>query len=359
VKTTTTTTVENGPTRRSAQRDPFGDEEISRDTLVRRQDQKIKDDITNKLYRVELDRVKPGYDVQMQTSNFRSSVPRRLLFTPEPSLQIVPYVEVKDRRRYSTAGNLEIYRPKTHHVYEYPPLTTYEYVRSGAAPSYLLHDPGHTSKLLDEHEVRQLAELSVRGRPTNGPTTQTEITYWPLASTTRRCTTPPPEIYRRTTVDQYPALRSAPRVSSAGRKVSDGQYELDQFEKLMKRNFGAGGVNRTKTLLYTEPQYGGTYDYTSISPYYTGTGGYYGRSYYGGRPYYGGSYPSYYSPYYYGYTPYSYEYANQRPVDYQYGRYYSPATRVTAPWEYPRHYDSDYYSRYWTPSRYSTYSYVL
>ena len=78
-------------------------------------------------------------------------------------------------------------------------------------------------------------------------------------------------------------------------KVNDSQYELDQFEKLMKRTFGYGGVNRAKTLLYTAPPYShGRYEYTTLPPdssyYYSAYAPQPTGAYYTPRPYYGGGY---------------------------------------------------------------------
>jgi hypothetical protein len=152
-----------------------------------------------------------------------------------------------------------------------------------------------------------------------------------------------------------------PGVSNVGRKLNESQYELDQFENLMKRTFGTGGVNRSKTLLYTAPPYVSPYESVRLSPTTTNTYSTLPRSsrtYYAERPYYHSSYPYSYSSYPYyasAYSPYSYY--SERPTEYDYGLY-SPPTRVTAPGNYGGYYDRGYYGYNYLPPGYS-YSYVI
>jgi hypothetical protein len=272
----------------------------------------------------------------------------------------------RDYRRYSTAGNLDIYRPKQtpqiQYVIDHPDKLKVEQIRASSAAlvPYTgwrahVHDGRRTNDLLNEYELRKEAEMRVRGR-SNGPRLYaSEVTYLPYVSRSRARSTPPPEVYR-TSVEARPTTRPSYYYSGGGRKVSDGQYELDQFEKLMKRNFGTGGVNRNKTLLYTSPPYSGDYEYTLPYTSYSYTtlpraGSSY---YYGGRPYYSEyyNYPYYSQPYYVSsYAPYHYD---QRTTGYEYPLY-SPPTRVTAPSDYSAYYD--YYGRSWLPPRYTSYSY--
>jgi hypothetical protein len=368
VRTVTTSYDDSeAPARRTVRHEEYGDDiPLSRDTLVRRQDQRIKDDITSKLYRVEMDRVKPSFDVQLATSNFRTVVPRRQTrrhISPEPGLKIVTRTSSVDPRRYSTAGNLEIYRPKTQtnrYGFEKPAaenaLVVYQH--TSAAPTlpfnWRAHESAKTNDLLNEHELRKIAELRVRGR-SNGPLPR--LTYLPL---TRRESSSPPDVYRYSTVEHRSPVYGH-RVASAGtgRKVSDGQYELDQFEKLMKRNFGAGGVNRDKTLMYTAPPYRSYYEpYRSYyEPYYNSTYQYSTPPSSYSRAYYGDTYssPSYYYQPYYASSYYPYSYVDVRPTQYEYP-IYSPPTRVTAPGTTYGYYGGDYYGR--LPYGYSSYRYV-
>lgn len=323
-----------------------------------------------------MDRVKPGFDVQMKTSNFRSSVrPRRRTFTPEPGLQVISAPQhVVDLRRYSTAGNLDIYRPKTQRIeysYERPVndgLNHLDVIKSTTPSiSYWRSSPltrESVSKFdpLSDYEIRKLAELKVRGRQ-NGPRypTSTEVvSYAPLTVRTRSAT-PPQHIYHTTLEQQAVPRSNPPGVSSVGRKLNDSQYELDQFENLMKRTFGSGGVNRSKTLLYTAPPYNYPYESVRLSPttsYTYTTLPRASRTYYAERPYYRSNYAYPYHAYsaypYYSSSYYPYSYYNERPVQYDYGLY-SPPTRVTAPGNYSGYYDTGYYgynSPYY-PTRYN------
>jgi len=240
------------------------------------------------------------------SSHFRYSVP--------------PHRHSVDRRRYSTAGNLDIYRPqsqRSHYSYDWPLVGSasrhLESVRA-ASTSPILYWRAPTT----EYEVKKTVEL-----PSNGtrPLTSTHVSYLPWTSGRHFL---PSDLYL-TSLEKQHALRSA-GVPVAGRKTSDGQYEIDQYDNMLRRVFG-DGVNRSKTALYTAP-------YTSYySPYYS-TLPRYGSSYYGGTPYYGDSYsyPNYYSNYY---SPRS---------------YYSPY--------YSGYGGSDYYGSSYYPSRYS-YSYVI
>jgi len=353
---------------------PLDDDTYSRDTLARKHDQRIKDDITNSLYRIEMDRVKPSVDVQLKTSNFRNVRPRRRNFTPEPGLDIVSAPrQVIDLRRYSTAGNLDIYRPKTVQRIEYnydlpgtDSLSHFDVIKSPRTPTHYWRAPSVTTESvtspLSDYEIRKLAELKVRGR-TNGPALPyyaTDVTYAPL--TLRHRSSTPPDRYRTTVEKQHVVTRNNPAgVSSTGRKLNESQYELDQFENLMKRTFGTGGVNRSKTLLYTAPPYNTPYESVKLSPtssYTYPTLPRASRTYYAERPYYHSSYPysSAYPYYSSSYSPYSYY--SERPSEYDYGLY-SPPTRVTAPGNYGSYYGSGYYGYGYNylPSGYS-YSYV-
>jgi len=376
-KTTTTENFVKPPRSVSRNTPSFEDDSYSRDTVARKHDQRIKDDITNTLYRMEMDRIKPGFDVQMKTSNFRTSVyPRRRHFTPEPSLDVVPR-QIIDLRRYSTAGNLDIYRPKTQRTeYNYgqpDALSHVDVIKSTTTPIHYWRSPSVTresvvtSGPLSDYEIRKLAELKVRGRTTNGPLlpyTNEVVTYLPLATHTIRSSTPPASLYRTTTVERDVVPRSAPPgVSDVGRKLHESQHELNQFENLMKTTFGAGGVNRSKTLLYTAPPYTSPYESVRLSPttsYTYPTLPRSSRTYYAERPYYGSSaaYPYYHSSYpYYASSFYPYTYYSERPaVDYDYGLY-SPPTRVTAPGNYAGYYDTGYYGYSHHPTRYYDYDY--
>jgi len=217
---------------------------------------------------------------------------------------------------------------------------------------------------LTDYEIRKLAELKVRGR-SNGPVLpySAEITYLPR-TTVHTTRSPSPARMYRTTVEKEIAPNShAPGVSSVGRKLNESQYELDQFENLMKRTFGTGGVNRSKTLLYTAPPYNNPYETVRLSPttsYTYATLPSSSRTFYAERPYYRSNYayPYYHSAYpYYSSSYYPYSYYNERPVEYDYGLY-SPPTRVTAPGNYAGYYDTGYYGYNYYPTRYNySYSY--
>jgi len=381
VRRTVTTETENfaKPPRSVSRHAPLDDDGYSRDIVARAKDQRIKDDITNTLYRIEMDRVKPGFDVQMKTSNFRTNVrPKMRHFTPEPGLHIVPAAsQVVDLRRYSTAGNLEIYRPQSQRIeysFDRPvhdALSHVDVIKSNTPPSFYWRAPSVTKDTrvmptgpLSDYEIRKLAELKVRGR-SNGPLlpAATDVTYLPL-SLRHRSSTPPAGVYRTTVEREVVPKNNPPGVSSTGRKLNESQYELDQFENLMKRTFGTGGVNRSKTLLYTAPAYNNPYEYVRLSPttsYRYETLPRSSRTYYAERPYYGSSYASpYYNsayPYYASsYYPYSSHYT-ERPIEYDYGLY-SPPTRVTAPANYTGYYDRGYYGYNYLPTRYG-YRYVI
>lgn len=365
------------PPRSLSRQAPTDDDIYSRETLARKQDQRIKDDITNTLYRIEMDRVKPGLDVQLKTSNFRTNVrPKRRHFTPEPGVEIVPAIrQVVDLRRYSTAGNLDIYRPKTQRIeysYDRPvsdALSHVDVIKSTTSPTLYWKSPSVAresvvSGPLSDYEIRKLAELRVRGR-SNGPrlpSTTNGVPYLPLTVYTHRSSTPS-DVYRTTVEKEVNPRSNPPGVSSVGRKLNDSQYELDQFENLMKRTFGSGGVNRSKTLLYTAPAYNNPYEYVRLSPttsYTYATLPRSSRTYYAERPYYRSdyAYPYYHSPYpYYASSYYPYSYYSERPKEYDYGLY-SPPTRVTPPGNYHGYYDTGYYGYNYLPSRYA-YSYVV
>jgi hypothetical protein len=374
-----------------------GDDLVSKETISRRHDQRIKDDLTNKLYRIELESVKPGYDVQLQTANFRNTIrPRSRHFSPEPGPRPRVHARSQDLRRYSTAGNLEIYRPKiAQSSFERPePQFSVGGVDTSVTPwRAYVHDACRTDNLLNEYELRKQAELRVRGR-SNGPLLVSSV---PLVTTTVTRTRPsstPPDAYHRV-VERAASRADVPTNQNRGPrvKVNDSQYEIDQFEKLMNRTFGQGGVNRNKTLLYTAPPYPpyGHHEYTTLPPtgyystyaplptgaYYTPRhyyDGYHGgvySPYYTGRPYYGNDYGNFYSSYvtlpasgstnryYYeerpryassSSVPALYSDLYQKPLEYG---LYSPPTRVTGPGYYSGYYDTDWYGTTRAPYRYT------
>jgi len=175
-------------------------------------------------------------------------------YTPEPSFSVVssPSTHVVDRRRYSTAGNLDIYRPHVDKSLSSSPII---YWRS---PAY---DTTVAKTIVSDNGIGKSAYYS------NGP-------RWPYYSTL-------PSTY----------LTSSERQYYPGRRTNETQYDVDKFENLLKRTFGSGTGSRS---------YG--YPYSSYySPYYS-TLPRYSSSYYYDRPYYSDSY-SY--PYYYSHPYYS------------------------------------------------------
>ena len=103
---------------------------------------------------MEIDRIKPGYDVQLQTANFRTNLrPRSRHYSPEPVSR--PHFRAaprEDRRRYSMAGDLEIYRPKTSSFDRPEPQFTVSNVDAIAPWRAYVHDSGRTDNLLSEYQ---------------------------------------------------------------------------------------------------------------------------------------------------------------------------------------------------------------
>jgi len=288
-----------------------------------------------------LDRIKPSFNVQLQTG-FRktTALPKRRHYSPDTRVEQTVTVSNPDRRRYSMAGNLNIYRPRTRqHTDDYSfgrpdPISDSElksalvafdsgrHKNGPVVPSYSSwrsYDSGRGNDFADEYQLRKQAESRVRGRSI-GPvvtTSYSPITSYVSATPRPRPISTPP-VYYRTTVRPLPTIRRGAEVSTTGRKLSDSQYELDEFERLLRKTFGHGGVNRNSTLLYASPPVPRTYSYGSLpttgsysyaSPLYGGSyaSPSYGSSY--GSPSYSGSYPyvpaSRYSSYYSGPTYYS------------------------------------------------------
>lgn len=237
-------------------------------------------------------------------------------FTPEPSLAIVPRSSsVVDHRRYSTAGNLDIYRPKSqriHYSYEKPLLD------NTSSPIIYWRSPA-------SNDVSKVTEIRSQS---NGPSSSF-VSYLPLTSRSYYS----PSYLTSLEKEQY-ARASTPGIG-IGRKANESQYEVDQFENLLKRTFGSGGSSRYST--YTSPysSYYGPYS----SSYYSSLPRYHSSRYYNDRPYYSDSY-SY--PYYYSHPYYS--------------SYYSPSPYYST--DYYGYRDLGYYGSPYYPSRY-TYSYTV
>jgi len=253
-------------------------------------------------------------DITVRTTNFRPSYISRLRhFSPEPSLSLVPVTHHADYRRYSTAGNLDLYRPKSQRTpFIYDTTVATSPIIYWRSPVY----DSTVSKTLASDNGSKVRYHS------NGPQT---TSYLPLTSYAYN-TYP----YNLTSLEKqyYPRATSVAPLSSVGRRTHDTQYDVDQFDNLLKRTFGSGAGSRT----YTSP-------YSSYySPYYSYPYSRY-SSYYNERPYYSDSY-SY--PYYYT-SPY-------------YSSYYNPSTYYGK--DYYGHRDLGYYGSAYYPSRY-TYGYTV
>jgi len=179
-------------------------------------------------------------------------------FTPEPSLSLVPVSHhTVDRRRYSTAGDLAIYRPK-----------------SQASPLLYFRTPIYDStvgkSLLSGNDVKQ---TEVRYH-SNGPLSN----YSPISNA-----------YLTSMERQY-YPRSSSVLPITGRRVYD---EVDHYDTLLKRTFGSSS-GYPYSSYYSSPYYSSTLPrYSSYydRPYYSDS---YSYPYYYNQPYYS----SYYSPYY-------------------------------------------------------------
>jgi hypothetical protein len=119
--------------------------------------------------------------------------------------------------------------------------------------------------------------------------------------------------------DYYPRSVTPGLISSLGRRANESQYDVDQYDSLMKRTFGGGSRSYTPSTYYSS-----YYPYSRYSSYYD-------------KPYYSDSY-SY--PYYYS-SPY-------------YSSYYSPSSYR----DYYGTRDLGYYGSSYYPSRY-TYGYAI
>jgi len=257
-------------------------------------------------------------------------------FTPEPSLTIVPPARhVIDRRRYSTAGNLDIYRPKSQRIiysYEKPVLdntTTSSHVessRSVAASPIIywrspVYDTTSAKSLASDNDVKKVTEIR---SSTNGPLlpNSEQAMYY------RSSYTPLP--YLTSVEKPYYSRSVTPGLLSIGWKANESQHEVDKYDTLLNKTFGSGASYRTYSSPYTSYYSPYTsYAYSSLPRY--------SSSYYD-RPYYSDSYsyPYYYSPSYYS-------------------SYYSPSYYNRG--YYGGYSDLDYYGRSYYPSRYS-YSYL-
>ena len=234
---------------------------------------------------------------------------RRRHFTPEPSLALVPASRhVVDHRRYSTAGNLDIYRPKSQrvvYIYEKPVFdNSTTYIGSGRAVA--------ASPIIYWRSPEEYQKVG----PTNNGTRlhSSHVTYLPLTS--RSTYSPLPSSTYLTSVEKqyYPRATTPLGVTNLGRKSLDSQYEVDQYDNLLKKTFGNG-----------------TYPYSSYyRPYYSPSSSYSSR-YYNDRPYYSDSYSypyyymhPYYSSYYSNYPSYNKDYYGYRDLGY-YGSAYYPS----------------------------------
>jgi len=282
-----------------------------------------------------------------------------------------------DYRRFSTAGNLDIYRPERYHnevlVERVEPLKISVDRSPAVEPLWIYNWSKPTERVdkfrdpLDEYELRREAELKVKGR-SNGPI---PMTYYsaPLTYSMRtRPVSPAPSVdvsrpkSARSTAGRQP-------ITNAGLALTESQNDLDEFERMMKRKFGYGGVNRYSTPLYTAPPYYSPYMYSPTYSSGTLPASQYSPYYYY-SPYYRGSVgstldtlPAYYTrgtlgstldtlPAYYTSNTYSGPYTTTRPYDYN---LYSPPSRITAPGGYyVSYYDPiiSGYDRY--PVRYTT-----
>jgi hypothetical protein len=272
-----------------------------------------------------------------------------------------------DRRRFSTAGNLDIYRPERYHsdvlVERVEPLKI-SVDRSTAEPLWTYNWSRPTERSdkfrdpIDEYELRREAELKVKGR-SNGPIPMsyysTPLTY--SVRTRPASPTPSVDVSRAKSTPRGTTTARQP-TTNAGLALTESQNDIEEFERLMKRKFGYGGVNRYSTPLYTAPPYYSPYMYSSAYSSGTLPASHYSPYYYY-SPYYRGAAGSTLDtlPDYYVSNTYTgpYVYSGQRSYD----NLYSPPSRITAPGGYyVSYYDPiiSGYDRY--PVRYTSTSYV-
>jgi hypothetical protein len=273
-----------------------------------RQDQRLKDGITSALHRLELDSVKPGFDVLSQTGfrrgyQVRGRKPSRRHSYIEPSRSSVVHLETREHApvpileersvRFSEA------EPVVHRHVESSYSPTWYYTEPPRSYSYSTRStstpPARRTIAAQPEGHRALSEyrdtLVAAPRPVHqrwsvyGATPSTDIRL--------RSRSTPPDVYRPSTARLLPVgdrlSRRGDHEHAVGVKLAESQKDIDTFSRLLEKRFGANS---------------------------------------GGSSYYG-VYPSYPSTYYT--SPLFYDYS--RPVtttNYSYDLY-SPRTRVVKP----------------------------
>jgi len=206
-------------------------------------------------------------------------------FTPEPSLTLVPSTHhVIDRRRYSTAGNLDIYRPKSQRItysYETPLFDgTSSHVvetKRTVAESPILY---WRSPVYDKtDDVKKITELRAH---TNGPSS-THVSYLPSVSRSTYSSPLPSDL---TSMDRYYYGRASTPLRYSSSYYPYTSYSLPRYSSSYYNDRPYYSDSYSYPYYYTSPYYSSYYNSPS----------YYNRGYYGDLDYYGSRYyPSRYS----------------------------------------------------------------
>jgi hypothetical protein len=253
-------------------------------------------------------------------------------FTPEPFTRERLGSSPVDFRRFSVAGDLDFYRP--YHsgevIYERAEPLKVSVERSRPESNLFVYDWGRLGynkganfrDPLDEYELRREAELRVKGRSNYVPPLAAYYNFRspPLASSSSSV-----EVVNSRPRSSYTTNSNHSRLA-----LDQSHRDLEDFERLMKRNFGYGGAMTRNSGYVAPPYYYYNYYYPYSAPAYS--------------PYYTAALPSTrYDPYYY-YSP----------------SYRSPvvSTLDTLPYYYRTGYSRPYVSTYQKPytSNYRLYS---
>lgn len=238
--------------------------DLSRTSVDRRQDQHLKDDVTNALYRLELDSVKPGVDVLSQTGfrkvhHLRKRSPGDELTLLAASSAASPgarekrtvrpysYVEPRVLRQHLSADRAVEIKDSVgsrgsaastawHHAQ--PAAAGYSVHRS----VYPAREPlGGSGVVLSEYRDSASAPLGTTHRYSRWSVYGSTPSSWTRSQST------PPDRYERSTsqVIRQPIFGShlAPRKNreySIGVKLAESQTELNSFNRLLEKTFRGG-----------------------------------------------------------------------------------------------------------------------
>lgn len=272
--------------------------DLSRTTDERRQDQHLKDGITNTLYRLELDSIKPSYDVLSKTGFRKGHHLRR--HTPDEELIFLasdeglhidnvkrparPYSYVEPRLLRQPFGSREL-NVKLRELSQDRPVNTKEVIhrepasRSRASTASYYAQPRNYSFLQNTFPstLRPISEpegkrvLSEYQDTLAAPVSTKRQNRWSVygsAAPSRSLSTPPPESNGSSQV-RYPVVgdrlsRRKNLEHSIGVKLAESQTDLDTFNRLLDRKFGGGGESLSSRSNYSVyPTYPSAYyEYT-------------------------------------------------------------------------------------------------